>query len=377
MNFTELNLINPLLKALEKNNFTQTTQIQSEISYYILNNKDVIGISKTGSGKTFAFLLPFLNNLYLFKKENEILESKEKDIRFLILAPTRELAIQIGEELKIFSNNLNFKYDVIFGGVNQFHQEKSINKGLDILVATPGRLLDLLVKRIVKLHKLKFIVLDEADKMLDMGFIKEINKVFKHIPQGTQKALFTATMPEEIVLLTKNILQNPEKIIIKNSKENKNLVVQKFYSTTEDKKYINLKKILNKNSKKVIIFTNKKETCGKIFFKLNSNGYNVDYLHKDKSQFARQNTIKAFKNEEFDILVATDIVSRGIDIDGIKLVINYDLPRDDEIYVHRIGRTARAGKRGNSMTFVLKEDEYKIKNIEKIFGEKFTIEDLI
>lgn len=374
MNFNELNLINPLLKALEKNNFTTTTQIQSEIIPKILQDKDVIWLAKTWSWKTLGFLLPFLNKLYLYKKENWILESKQKDIRFLIIAPTRELAIQIWETLWLFSNNLHIKYDTIFWWVNQFHQEKSINKWLDVLIATPWRLIDLLNQKIVNLKEVKYLVLDEADKMLDMWFFNDIEKIFKHLPKELQIALFSATMPERINNLAKNILKNPEIIKISNSWDTEEKISQNVILVENNAKIKAVKFLLSKYKGSAIIFVNTKDDCDIIFWKIKQMWFKADYIHRNRSQNARQNAIKAIKNWEINVLVATDIASRWIDIDWLDLVINYSLPKEAEVYVHRIWRTARAWKSWIAYSLVSKDEDFKLEIIKDLVKTEIKVD---
>lgn len=374
MNFTQLNLITPVLKALDKNNLENPTPIQEQIIPLILENNDVIWLAKTWSWKTLSFLLPFLNNLYLFKKENWILESKDKKIRFLIIAPTRELAIQIGESIWLFSNNLHIKYDTIFWWVNQFHQEKSINKWLDVLVATPWRLIDLLNQKIVNLRDVKYLVLDEADKMLDMWFINDIEKILKFVPKEIQTSLFSATMPERINNLAKNILKNPKIVKISNSWETEEKISQNAILVEDWAKIKAVKSLLSKFKGSTIIFVNTKDDCDMVFWKIKQMWFKADYIHRNRSQNARQNAIKAIKNWEINVLVATDIASRWIDIDWLDLVINYSLPKEAEVYVHRIWRTARAWKSWIAYSLVSKAEDFKFEIIKDLIKTDINID---
>lgn len=370
MNFTELNIISPILKALEKNNLIETTQIQEKVIPELLLRKNVIWLAKTWSWKTFSFLIPFLNNLYLYKKENNIVDSKQRELKFLIIAPTRELAIQIGDNVKIFANNLNLKYDVIFWWVNQFHQEKSINKGLDVIVATPWRLLDLTKQWIIKLDKINFLVLDEADKMLDMGFINDIEKILKYLKNLSQTALFSATMPDKINNLAMSFLTDPKIIKIWENGNTEAKIEQNYIEVENNNKLKAIKYLIKKNNWSTIIFVNTKDDCDIVYNKIKLMNFSADYIHRNRSQNARQKAITSIKNWDIKVLIATDIASRWIDINWLDLVINYNLPKEAETYIHRIGRTARAGKDWTAFSLVNQEEKFKLKIIENLIWKE-------
>ena len=366
MTFEELNLIKPILKALASEGYVNPTPIQEQAIRPILEGKDFLGCAQTGTGKTAAFTIPILQNLVTTAKK----EKGQRKIEVLILAPTRELAIQIGESIDAYGKFLNIKNTVIFGGVSQRTQVETIKRGVDILVATPGRLLDLVDQGYIDLESVKFFVLDEADRMLDMGFINDIKKVIKILPREKQTILFSATMPTEIEKLVNSLLKNPEKVAVAPVSSTVDTIAQNLYFVgKKDKKHL-LADILDDESvKSALIFSRTKHGANKIVKELKGVGINSDAIHGDKSQNARQLALNNFKDGKIRVLVATDIASRGIDVDFLSHVINYDLPNEPETYVHRIGRTGRAGQEGIAISFCDEEAKSHLTNIQELINK--------
>lgn len=367
--FSELNLIEPIKEALNKAGYTKPTPIQSEAIPALLAGRDLLGCAQTGTGKTAAFALPILNQLVINQKK-----TVPKQTRVLVLTPTRELAIQVHESFLTYGKNLNLKYAVIFGGVGQHPQVRAMAPGVDVLVATPGRLMDLINQGLVKLSGLEVFVLDEADRMLDMGFIHDIKKILKLLPAKRHNLFFSATMPPEIEKLANSILVDPVKVEVSPVSSTADLIDQSVMFVLRENKRPLLKHILNDfDFKRVIVFSRTKHGANKIVEFLGKSGIRSEAIHGNKSQSARQNALNNFKDGKIRVLIATDIAARGIDIDNITHVVNFDLPNDSESYVHRIGRTARAGASGSAISFCDADEKAFLKDIEKLIGKKISV----
>ena len=368
MNFTDLQLIDPIAKALKEEGFTQPTPIQAKAIPSILQGRDLLGTAQTGTGKTAAFAIPILQNL----TEKNI---RNNQIKALILTPTRELAIQIEESFNAYGRHLKLRNLVVFGGVKQGAQEAALKKGVDILVATPGRLLDFISQGIISLKNLEIFVLDEADRMLDMGFVHDVKRIIKLLPQKRQTLFFSATFPEEISKLANSMLTNPVKVEVAPVSATADTIQQKVYFVEKEDKLDLLTHILkNDISDSVLVFSRTKHGADKIARKLQSQKISAEAIHGNKSQNQRQNALNNFKSGKTRILVATDIAARGIDIDELKYVVNFELSDVSETYVHRIGRTGRAGADGSSISFVDSLDLLNLKNTEKLIGKKIPVE---
>ncbi|WP_300674796.1 DEAD/DEAH box helicase [Soonwooa sp.] len=369
MNFTDLNLIEPITKAVQTLGYEKPTPIQEKAIPTILKGQDFLGCAQTGTGKTAAFAIPILQNLM------SRYSPSNKKIKALILTPTRELAIQIEENFKDYGKALPLKSLVIFGGVKQGAQEASLRKGVDILIATPGRLLDFINQRIISLKDLEIFVLDEADRMLDMGFVHDVKKVIKLIPQKRQTLFFSATMPKEISALANSILHNPVKVEVTPVSSTADTIQQSAYLVEKDDKLDLLIHILqDKKIDQLLVFARTKHGADKIARKLQSSKISAEAIHGNKSQNQRQNALNNFKSKKTRVLVATDIAARGIDIDELKYVLNFELSDVAETYVHRIGRTGRAGNEGTSFSFVDGLDLVNLRNTEKLIGKKIPVE---
>ena len=370
MKFNDLSLHPTLLKAVKDQNYITPTAIQQQSIPLILNRKDVLGSAQTGTGKTAAFALPILHHLI-----NESQDNSKLKIKALVVTPTRELAIQIGENFTAYSKYNNIKNTVIFGGVKQGIQTAILNKGVDILIATPGRLLDLMGQGFISLKDVAYFVLDEADRMLDMGFIHDIKKLLEKLPRERQSLFFSATMPDNILKLSGTILKNPEKVAVNQVSTTAETIRQFIYYTNKSSKKDLLYHILkDKNIKQILVFSRTKHGADRIARNLKKNNIDTAAIHGDKSQNQRQRALQAFKNNEVRVLVATDIAARGIDIDKLSYVLNYDIPNEPETYVHRIGRCGRAGEEGFSISICEPEENVYTKDIEKLI--KHTIEEV-
>ena len=366
MTFKELSIVEPILKALNKKGYKNPTLIQEKAIPLALLGKDILGIAQTGTGKTAAFTIPIIQQL--IKKNSN---SNKKTIKALILTPTRELALQINECITEYCQYTNIKHSVIFGGIKQKQQTDQLDAGIDILVATPGRLLDLMSQKLVNLNSIQHFVLNEADRMLDMGFIHDIKQILPELPKQRQTLFFSATMPNDIVTLSHTMLLQPNIIEETPTSSITSTVKQVIYFVEKAQKKELLLSILNTDSKKsTLIFSRTKHGADKIAKQLNRAGIQSESIHGDKSQNARQNALSNFKSGKSKVLVATDIAARGIDIQQLELVINFDLPAIAETYVHRIGRTGRAGSTGVAMSFCSQEEYPIIKNIQKLTGQK-------
>lgn len=367
--FTDLPLIAPLQFSLKEAGYETPTPIQLAAIPVILEGQDLLGIAQTGTGKTAAFSLPILQNLSMYRSRPE-----PKCPRCLILTPTRELAIQINDNIKAYSSHLRLKHAVIFGGVGQGPQVKALHEGLDILVATPGRLLDLYQQKHLRLEKVDIFVLDEADRMLDMGFMQDIKRILPLLPQKRHNLFFSATMPPEIQKLAQTILVKPKKVEVTPTSSTAEKVEQSvMYVEKKDKLDLLLHLLKDNQYYKVLVFVQMKFGANKVVDKLVKAGISAAGIHGDKSQSARQKALEDFRNGDVRVLVATDIAARGIDIDGITHVINFELPHIPESYVHRIGRTARAGASGHSVAFCTAEERSFMFAIEKITRQTVTV----
>jgi len=363
--FKELDLIPPLEKAVTKQGYTVPTPIQSKSIPGLLEGKDLIGIAQTGTGKTAAFILPILQRMT---------EKYPRKIKTLVITPTRELAAQIGDSFSVYGEFLKFKHTVIFGGVKQGRQVQALTKGVDILVATPGRLLDLMNQRRLTLKHVEFFVLDEADRMLDMGFIHDIKKIIAKLPHKRQSLFFSATMSAEINKLATSLLKNPIHVEVAPQATTVELIKQYIYFVDPSKKEKLLLELLRQEHlTSVLIFTRTKHKANKLALFLTKNKVSADAIHGNKSQNARTKAIKDFKTGKVKVLVATDIAARGIDIENISHVINFELPNEPESYVHRIGRTARAGAEGTAFSFCSADERNYLRSIEKLIKQKIEV----
>lgn len=362
MSFKNLELIEPLLSALTSEGYTHPTPIQQQAIPIVLKGQDLLGCAQTGTGKTAAFAVPILQLLYDQRPS-------PNGVKVLILTPTRELAIQIDESFASYGRNTRTKHAVIFGGVSQVPQVKALRGGLDVLVATPGRLLDLMNQGYVDLKQLSIFVLDEADRMLDMGFIHDVKKVIAKLPKKRQTLFFSATMPPEIQKLADVLLTNPAKVEVTPPSSTVDKIEQSLYFTNKsDKNQLLLHLINEMQITTSLVFTRTKHGANKVVKFLDAAGISAAAIHGNKSQTARQNALKDFKTGRLRVLVATDIAARGIDIDELSHVFNMDLPNVPETYVHRIGRTGRAGNEGIAIAFCAPDERGELKDIQKLIG---------
>ena len=366
MTFKELNITEPILKAIEEKGYAVPTPIQGEAIPAALAKRDILGCAQTGTGKTASFAIPIIQHLQMNKEA-----AKCRGIKALILTPTRELALQISECINDYAKYTQVRHGVIFGGVNQRPQVDMLHKGIDILVATPGRLLDLMNKGHIHLDKIQYFILDEADRMLDMGFIHDIKRILPKLPKEKQTLFFSATMPDTIISLTNSLLKNPVRISITPKSSTVDAIEQMVYFVEKKEKSLLLVSILQKSEdQSVLVFSRTKHNADKIVKILGKAGIGSQAIHGNKSQAARQLALGNFKSGKTRVMVATDIAARGIDINELPLVINYDLPDVPETYVHRIGRTGRAGNTGTALTFCSQEERKLVNDIQKLTGKK-------
>jgi ATP-dependent RNA helicase RhlE len=369
--FEGLHLIEPILKALRNEGYTTPTPIQEQAIPHVLAERDLLGAAQTGTGKTAAFSIPILQLLTL---KPRAVQARHPGIRVLILTPTRELAIQIGESISAYGKYTNLKHTVIFGGVPQRPQEQAVRQGVDILVATPGRLLDLMSQHIISLKTIEIFVLDEADRMLDMGFIHDIRKVIDKLPTDRQSLFFSATMPPEIKKLADTILRDPVQVEVNPVSSTAEKVEQHIYFVEKADKRSLLKHLLEQDHlSRVLVFTRTKHGADKVVKDLHKAHIDAEAIHGNKSQNARQRALGLFKSGDLPVLVATDIAARGIDVDEISHVINYDLPNEPETYVHRIGRTGRASASGTALSFCDVEERAYLKDIQKLIKQQIPV----
>ncbi len=371
MLFSDLQLIEPVLRALSKEGYTDPTPIQERSIPVILQKRDLLGCAQTGTGKTAAFVIPILQLMFEQKAQNR---DAPPAIKALILTPTRELAIQIGESIQAYGRYLPLRSQVIFGGVSQYSQVQAIRRGVDILVATPGRLLDLMQQGHINLRDIQYFVLDEADRMLDMGFVHDVKRIITRLPLKRQTLFFSATMPHEIKQLANILLNNPVKVEVTPPATTVDLIQQSVYYTEKHNKQSLLVHLLKDTSiVNVLVFTQMKYGADKLARLLNNSGIRAEAIHGNKAQAARQRALTNFKNKQIRVLVATDIAARGIDIDELTHVINYDLPNVPETYVHRIGRTGRAGANGVAISFCDWSEKIYLSDIQKLTRKKIDI----
>lgn len=370
MRFKELNIIEPILEALKDEGYDAPTQIQEQAIPAILAGRDLLGCAQTGTGKTAAFAIPLLQML----NRERVNEKENHAIRALILAPTRELAIQNGECLHAYGKYISVRHTVIFGGVSQVSQTEALRAGVEILVATPGRLLDLMQQGYIKLDHIKYFVLDEADRMLDMGFFHDVKKIMAKLPAVKQTMLFSATMPSEIASLVDEILSNPVKAEVDPVSSTVDIIDQTVYFVDKkDKKTLLIKLLRNKAVDSALVFTRTKHGADNIVRALAKARINAQAIHGNKSQTARQLALDNFKSRRTRVLVATDIAARGIDVQELSHVINFDLPNIPETYVHRIGRTGRAGLGGTALSFCDNEEKAYLRDIQKLISRKIPV----
>ena len=367
MTFEQLELIEPIRKALKKEKYTTPTPIQAEAIPVVLDGSDLLGCAQTGTGKTAAFSIPIIQKI-----EERISRGRKPGIKALILTPTRELAIQIGESFTAYGRYTHVKHTVIFGGVGQKPQTDALERGVDVLIATPGRLLDLINQGFIRLDTLEYFVLDEADRMLDMGFIHDIKRILPLLPRKRQSLFFSATMPPEIERLAGTILHEPEKVEVTPVSSTVDTIDQSVYFVEKVEKINLLKNLLEDRSlESVLVFTRTKHGADKVARVLNKSGIGAEAIHGNKGQSARQRALSSFKDHTLRVLIATDIASRGID--HLSHVINYDLPNVPETYVHRIGRTGRAGRSGIAFSFCDVEEVPYLKDIQKLIGKEVPV----
>jgi ATP-dependent RNA helicase RhlE len=371
MQFESLNIIEPILKAVKEEGYTIPTPIQAESIPIILRGTDLIGSAQTGTGKTAAFAIPILQLL----SANKVYDRKRK-IRSLIVTPTRELAIQIGESFDAYGRHTGLTNTVIFGGVNQNPQTNTLLRGVDIVIATPGRLLDLINQGFMNLRDVEILVLDEADRMLDMGFIHDVKRIIALVPKKRQSLFFSATMPAEIVKLAATILQNPSRVSVTPVSSTVDIINQYIYFVDKGNKPSLLVNILrDENIKTALVFTRTKHGADKVVKILQKNNITAEAIHGNKAQNARQRALNNFKAQTTRVLVATDIAARGIDVDDLEYVINFEMSNIAETYVHRIGRTGRAGAKGTAYSFCDAEEKEFLRDVEKLINKRIPIID--
>lgn len=376
MKFTDLNLIEPLTNALAQKGYTEPTPIQQKAIPVLLEGRDIFGCAQTGTGKTAAFALPILQLLHEQRATNndQRTTNNRRGIKALVLAPTRELALQISQNFGEYGTNLGISHAIIYGGVSQFHQVAALKKGVDILIATPGRLLDLMQQGYVHLNTIEYLVLDEADRMLDMGFINDIKRVIAKIPAKRHTMFFSATASPDIMKLANTILNNPVSVNVSPVSTAAETVKQSVYYVKREDKRLLLKHILkSQDIAHALVFTRTKRGADKVVKELNNSGVKAEAIHGNKSQNARERALNGFKDRSIRILVATDIASRGIDVDKLTHVINFELPEVAETYVHRIGRTGRAGESGIAMSFCDHEEMPYLRDINKLIKKNIEV----
>ncbi len=361
MTFQELNLVEPLLRAVAEKGYEHPTPIQAAAIPAVLAGRDLIGCAQTGTGKTAAFILPLLQLMVAEPATNG-----KRKIRTLILTPTRELAAQIEAECRDYASHTDISHTVVFGGVSQLPQRERLDKGVDLLIATPGRLLDLIYQNIITLQDVSHFVLDEADRMLDMGFIRDIKHILHHLPERRQTLFFSATMPDSIVRLADSMVDNPERISVTPPASTVEKIVQRIiYAERPEKREILQRILLEHADDSVLVFSRTKHGADRMARQLKKVGIEAMAIHGDKSQGAREKALSSFRDGSCKILIATDLAARGLDISGLPMVINFDLPQEAETYVHRIGRTARAGRDGEAVSFCSEEEKTLLKEILK------------
>lgn len=371
MSFESLNLIEPIKLALAAEGYTTPTPIQQQAIPIVLEGKDLLGVAQTGTGKTAAFSIPIIQKLY---QNRDINRKGRRKIKALIVTPTRELAIQIGESIAAYGANTDLRHTVIFGGVKQGRQTDELHNGVDILVATPGRLLDLITQGFITLNAIEIFVLDEADRMLDMGFVHDVKRLITLLPKQRQSLFFSATMPDEIVKLASTILHNPSSVSVTPVSSTADTINQfLYYVDKKDKNALLLEILKDPKIETALVFTRTKHGADKVVKVLLAKGIKAEAIHGNKAQNARQRALTNFKSKETRVLVATDIAARGIDVDDLAYVINFEIPNIPETYVHRIGRTGRAGTNGTAFSFCEDEELGYLKDIQRLIGKKIPV----
>ena len=369
MTFSDLGIIPPILKAIEQQGYAEPTPIQAQSIPILLEGHDLLGSAQTGTGKTAAFTIPIIQLIFLQRSKKK--KKGRRVLRALIISPTRELTIQIAENISIYSRHTGGKNVVIYGGVSQHKQTSALRNGADILIATPGRLLDLIGQGYIRLNSIDYFVLDEADQMLDMGFIHDIKKIITKLPENRQSLFFSATMPQAISELSDQILNHPKRVTIAPEQTTAEKVSQSVYFVSKADKNDLLKHLVTENpGASILVFSRTKHGADKIVKALHKSNIKSEAIHGNKSQNARQKTLQRFKKNKFSVLVATDIAARGIDVSKLSLVINYDLPNVPETYVHRIGRTGRAQEVGEAVSFCSNTEKKYLGDIQKLINQK-------
>ncbi len=372
MQFSNLSLSPVLLRALEQEGYTTPTPIQAQAIPHIIAGRDVLGCAQTGTGKTAAFTLPLLQRLMTSPVDKSARGPMRA--RALILSPTRELASQIADSVANYGRDSGLAHTTIYGGVSQFHQERALRRGVDIIVATPGRLQDLMEQRLVDLSCIEVLVLDEADRMLDMGFIKPIREIAAKTPAARQTLMFSATMPGEIMKLAASLLREPIRVSVAHAKTDAPKIEQSLYMVHRQQKQVLLEKLLSEEgTTRVVVFTKTKHGAERVGKKLLRTGVEAETIHGNKSQGQRNRALDSFRKGKARVLVATDVAARGLDVDDITHVINFDLPMEPEAYVHRIGRTARAGASGIAISFCDGEERSLLRDVERLLGGKIPV----
>jgi ATP-dependent RNA helicase RhlE len=387
MKFDDLGLAEPILRAVRAEGYQTATPIQTQAIPEVIKGRDLVGCAQTGTGKTAAFALPTLHKLNALSKDSRAGETKPREaknrrrsrndrkIRALILSPTRELAAQIGESFSVYGQFTALRHTVIYGGVSQGRHVRALQRGVDVLVATPGRLLDLIGQGYVDLAAVEILILDEADRMLDMGFIHDLRRIVGHVPRGRQTLMFSATMPREIRKLAAQWLRDPVHVQVAQEAAPAEKVEQSVYFVEPQHKPTLLANFLqNTSSTRTLVFSRTKRGADKIVRRLQRDGIRAEAIHGDKSQAARQRVLDRFKSDRLPVLIATDIAARGLDVDDISHVINYDMPHDAETYVHRIGRTGRAGATGIAVSFCGRDEHPHLQSIERLIRCSIEVE---
>ena len=373
MKFSDLGIISPILKAIEKLGYSEPTPIQEQAIPILLDGHDLLGSAQTGTGKTAAFTIPILQRISTSNHKQK--KKGRRQLKALIISPTRELALQISDNIASYSKFTGAKTVVIFGGVRQHKQTSALRNGADILVATPGRLLDLIGQGYIRLNQIEYFVLDESDQMLDMGFIHDIKKIIGKLPEKRQSLFFSATMPESIIALSDQILNNPKRVTIAPEQTTAEKVSQSIYYVSKANKNDLLSHVAEENpDASILVFSRTKHGADKIVKSLHKSNIRSEAIHGNKSQNARQKTLDRFKKGKFSVLVATDIAARGIDVSKLSLVVNYDLPNVPETYVHRIGRTGRAQEIGEAISFCSGGEKGYVRDIERLISQKIPVE---
>lgn len=367
MTFKDLGIIEPILKALGQEGYTNPTPIQEQAIPILLGGKDLLGVAQTGTGKTAAFAVPIIQQIYNDQPE----QGRHRKVKALVVTPTRELAIQIGESFTAYGRFTGIRNTVIFGGVKQGKQTQALRNGVDVLIATPGRLLDLMNQGYISLRDIEYVVLDEADHMLDMGFIHDIKKIIAKLPPKRQSLFFSATMPKDIVELSRKILGDFERVTVRPEQATAEKVEQAVYFVSKGNKVNLLVQLLQEQpGSSALVFSRTKHGANKIVKKLGQADINAAAIHGNKSQTARQKALGDFKDGNLKVLIATDIAARGIDVDDLSLVVNFDLPNVPETYVHRIGRTGRASASGIAISFCDRDERPYLRDIEKLIKQE-------